>query len=176
MRAVKTRIETVTEMKSLMRQMQHVDTHHLIVAVLRRQVQRDVTVQGNAVDRRAGAQQHQDRLSFTLPGCIMQRTHSCTSTHTDTVMKMKRMMMRMVMMNNLQGLIVKQIKVSCVSEKKKTCVRLTVTVSDVHGCLSLQQRRQQLAGPCESGMVQGRKPGRQRSKVTEPRGERSLIK
>lgn len=49
-------------------------------------------------------------------------------------------------------------EISCV------CGSLTVAVLDVHGGLSLQQRRQQLCGSCEGGVVQRREPdGGQRS-------------
>ena len=51
------------------------------MSVLRGQVQRDVSVQRDAVDRGSGAKQRQDRLSFSLPGGVMQRTHSCKHKH-----------------------------------------------------------------------------------------------
>lgn len=58
-------------------------THHLVVSVLGRQVQRDVSVQGRAVDRSSGPEQQQHRLGLSLPGGVMQRSHACGGGDTE---------------------------------------------------------------------------------------------
>lgn len=52
-------------------------TYHLVVAVLRREVQRDLPVQGGHVDGGGGTQQHPHRLHTPLPGCVVQGPHPC---------------------------------------------------------------------------------------------------
>lgn len=55
----------------------HPLTYHLIVPVLRREVQRDLPVQRGHVDGGGGAQQHPHRLHASLPGRVVQGTHPC---------------------------------------------------------------------------------------------------
>lgn len=59
-------------------------THHVVVAVLRRQVERNLPLIWLAVDGRAGLQQHLHGLRLPLPCCVVQRPHTCTHTHTHT--------------------------------------------------------------------------------------------
>lgn len=52
-------------------------TYHLVVAVLRREVQRDLPVQRGHVDRGSSSQQHPHRLHAPLPGRVVQGAHPC---------------------------------------------------------------------------------------------------
>lgn len=56
------------------------NTHHIIVAVLSWQVERNLSFVWLAVDRRTRFQQHLHGLCLPLPGCIVQRPHTCTPT------------------------------------------------------------------------------------------------
>lgn len=52
-------------------------TYHLVVAVLRREVQRDLPIQRGHVDGGSGSQQHPHGLHAPLPGCVVQGPHPC---------------------------------------------------------------------------------------------------
>lgn len=56
------------------------NTHHIIVAVLCWQVERNLSFVWLAVDRRTRFQQHLHGLCLPLPGCVVQRPHTCTPT------------------------------------------------------------------------------------------------
>lgn len=61
------------------------DTHHIIVAVLRWQVERNLSFVWLAVDGRTRFQQHLHGLRLPLPGCVVQRPHTCTPTDPQSV-------------------------------------------------------------------------------------------
>lgn len=56
------------------------NTHHIIVAVLCWQVERNLSFVWLAVDRRTRFEQHLHGLCLPLPGCVVQRPHTCTPT------------------------------------------------------------------------------------------------
>lgn len=53
------------------------DTHHLIVSVLSGQMQWNLAIVRRPIDGRPRSQQHQHRVGFALPRCVMQRPHTC---------------------------------------------------------------------------------------------------
>lgn len=57
-------------------------THHIIVAMLRCQMERNLSFIWLAVDGRTRFQQHLHRLRLPLPSCVVQRPHTCTHTET----------------------------------------------------------------------------------------------
>lgn len=56
------------------------NTHHIVVSVLSSQVQRDLSVLWCSVNRSSSSQQHQYRVCLSLPGSVVERSHSYNRT------------------------------------------------------------------------------------------------
>lgn len=113
------------------------DTHHIIVAVLRWQVERNLSFVWLAVDRRTRFQQHLHGLRLPLPGCVVQRPHTCTSTERKHRTCPPHAWLQYIIMS--------------------VCF-FTFLVSDVDSSLWLQQQRDELQVPIKGSMMQRRKP------------------
>lgn len=111
------------------------DTHHIVVAVLCWQVERNLSFVWLAVDRRTRLQQHLHGLCLPLPGCVVQRPHTCRPTARKHRTCPSHAQLQYIIM----------------------CF-FTFLVSDVDSSLWLQQQRDELQVPIKGSMMQRRKP------------------